>query len=109
MSRRSLDKGSVRAIGKDRIEFMIWIEGKRYRPWVKCTASEANLRRAQRQLEQSKDRIAEGTFNLAEEFPKYRFKHKLPARSLTRAWRGSPRSTSASPPARSTWMAICHA
>ena len=44
----------------------------RYRPTLKRIPSEANLRRARKQLEEIKARIANGTFCFAEEFPDYR-------------------------------------
>lgn len=80
MGRRSL-KGAVRAAGKDRIEFTIYYQGKRYRPTLERNPTEANLRRARAQLQGINERIASGTFNFAEEFPDYRFRHKLPEAS----------------------------
>jgi integrase len=76
MTRKSSTSG-VRAKGKDRIEFDFEFEGKRYRPTLKRTPSEGNLRRAVKQLEGIRDRIAAGTFDFAEEFPNYRFKDQV--------------------------------
>ncbi len=49
----------------------------RYRPTLKRTPTEGNLRRALVQLEGIKERIARGTFVFTEEFPDYRFVRKL--------------------------------
>ena len=78
MGRKS-ENGGVYAKGLDRIELAFSYEGKRYRPTLKRKPTEANLRRARLQLEGIRDRIDAGTFNFAEEFPSYRFRHKLPA------------------------------
>jgi len=67
----------VCAKGADRIEFTFRFEGVRYRPTVKRIPSEANLRRARKQLEEIKRRIANGTFSFAEEFPDYRYMEEL--------------------------------
>jgi hypothetical protein len=45
----------------------------RYRPTLKRNPTEANLKRARKQLDEIKQRIAAGTFAFAEEFPDYRF------------------------------------
>ena len=71
MGRRSIT-GGVRAKGSNRIQFDFEFEGVRYRPTVERIPSEANLRRARKQLEDIKARIAHGTFNFAEEFPDFR-------------------------------------
>lgn len=76
MDRRSLT-GGVRAKGADRIEFTFHVEGVRYRPTVKRVPTEANLRRARRELEEIKARIARGMFSFAEEFPDYRYMQDL--------------------------------
>ena len=72
MGRKASTSG-VRAKGKDRIEFDFEFEGKRYRPTLRRTPTEANLRRACRQLQDIRDRIANGTFRFTEDFPDYRF------------------------------------
>jgi integrase len=86
MGRRSIVNG-VSAFGADRIQFDFEVDGIRYRPTVKREPTEANLRRARRQMADIKRRIAEGAFAFAEEFPDYR---------LTRHVDGTP------PPARRT-------
>jgi hypothetical protein len=68
----------VRAKGRQRIEFEFRYEGARYRPTLERTPTEANLRRAYKQLVDIKLRIQTGTFKFEEEFPDYRFKHALP-------------------------------
>jgi hypothetical protein len=67
----------VRAKGLYRIQFDFEFEGVRYRPTVLRRPTDANIARAQKQQEDIKARIARGTFNFAEEFPDFRFKHKL--------------------------------
>jgi len=52
-------------------------ELSRKRPTLKRIPSEANLRRAYKQLTDIKKRIELGTFNFEEEFPHYRFKGNL--------------------------------
>ena len=76
MGRRSVS-GGVCAKGADRIEFTFRFEGVRYRPTIQRIANEANLRRARKQLEEIKARIANGTFAFAEEFPDYRYMKDL--------------------------------
>ena len=71
MGRRSIT-GGVTPKGSDRIQFDFELDGVRYRPTLKRIPSEANLRRARKQLEEIKARIANGTFCFAEEFPDYR-------------------------------------
>jgi integrase len=71
MGRRSIS-GGVRAKGRDRIQFDFEFEGVRYRPTLARIPTEANLRRARKQLEGIKTRIAHGTFNFSEEFPDFR-------------------------------------
>jgi integrase len=71
MGRRSLN-GGVLAKGSNRIQFDFEIDGVRYRPTLERAPSAANLRRAAKQLEAIKKRIAEGTFNFADEFPNFR-------------------------------------
>ena len=78
MGKKSLLSG-VQAKGTDRIQFDFEVEGTRYRPTLKRVPSEANLRRACKQLIEIKKRIEKGTFKFEEEFPDYRFKHALPA------------------------------
>jgi hypothetical protein len=62
----------------DRIEFEFSFEGVRYRPTLKRVPTEANLRRAYKQLVDIKLRIKTGTFKFEDEFPDYRFKGALP-------------------------------
>ena len=69
---------SVRAKGPNRIQFTIWYNNKRYRITVIRPSTEANLRRARKQLEDIEARTAEGTFSFAEEFPDSRKLHNLP-------------------------------
>jgi len=71
VGRRSIT-GGVTPKGSDRIQFDFELDGVRYRPTLKRIPSEANLRRARKQLEEIKARIANGTFCFAEEFPDYR-------------------------------------
>lgn len=71
MGRRSIT-GGVTPKGSDRIQFDFELDGVRYRPTLQRTPNEANLRRARKQLEEIKARIANGTFCFAEEFPDYR-------------------------------------
>ncbi len=78
MGRKSLTSG-VQAKGRNRIQFDFEFEGVRYRPTIERTPSEGNLRRAAKQLEDIKARIAHGTFNFSEEFPDYRGLPKVAA------------------------------
>jgi integrase len=71
MGRRAIS-GGVRTKGSNRIQFDFELGGVRYRPTVVRMPSEANLRRARKQLEDIKARIANGTFNFADEFPDFR-------------------------------------
>ena len=66
---KKAELSGVRAKGKDRIEFEFKFEGVRYRPTLQRAPSEANLRRAYKQLLDIKLRIKTGTFNFEEEFP----------------------------------------
>jgi integrase len=70
--RKSIHSG-VSALGSDRIQFDFELDGVRYRPTLKRSPTEANLKRARTHLEEIKRRIAAGTFIFAEEFPDYRF------------------------------------
>ena len=83
MGRRSINKG-VTAKGSDRIQFDFELEGVRYRPSVARIASEANLRRARKQLENIKARIANATFRFSEEFPEFRDINKVPGGTARR-------------------------
>lgn len=67
MGRKS-QSGGVKAEGRNRIEFTIFYQGKRYRPTLERTPSEANLRRARVQLVDINRRITAGTFNFSESF-----------------------------------------
>ena len=76
MGRKSITSG-VRPKGDDRIEFDFEFEGKRYRPTLRRQPTEGNLRRAMQQLEAIRERIANGTFSFADEFPDFRFVEKV--------------------------------
>jgi len=65
--------GGVSALGSGRIQFDFEFDGVRYRPTLKRSAPEANLKRARKQLTEVRQRIAAGTFDFTEEFPCYRF------------------------------------
>src|SRR4051812_30345158 len=81
----------VRAKGPKRIQFTLWYEGKRYRPTVARASTEANLRRARKQLEEIEQRIRDGTFVFAEEFPDYRYMEELPDETLPQKKAQAPR------------------
>jgi integrase len=72
VGRKSIHSG-VRALGGDRIQFDFEFDGVRYRPTLERSPTEANLKRARKQLHEIKQRIDAGTFVFAEEFPDYRF------------------------------------
>ncbi len=72
MGRKSIH-GGVIALGRDRIQFDFEFDGVRYRPTLKRSPTEANLKRARKQLQEIKQRIAAGAFVFPEEFPDYRF------------------------------------
>ena len=74
--RRRRAGGSVRAKRNNAIEFTIHYRGQRFRPTVPTAPTEANLRRARERLEGIQKRIEQGTFNLLEEFPDYRYQEK---------------------------------
>jgi integrase len=71
MGRKSIT-GGVRAKGSDRIQFDFEFNGVRYRPTIASIPTEGKLRRARNQLQDIRSRIAEGTFQFAEEFPDFR-------------------------------------
>ena len=77
MGRRSTT-GGVLPLGRNRIQFDFTLEGRRYRPSLPWTPTEANLRRAQERLRDIKARIAAGNFRFSEEFPNYRFLDRAP-------------------------------
>jgi integrase len=79
MAKKALLSG-VRARGSDRIEFDFEFNGVRYRPTLERIPTEANLRRAYKQLQDIRERIVRGTFNFEEEFPDYRFKAAMPGK-----------------------------
>ena len=81
MSRRPTS-GGVRAKGTHRIQFDFNYAGTRYRPTIVAEPTEANLQRARAKLRRIKARIAAGTFSFNQEFPAYRYKHRL-ARSFS--------------------------
>jgi len=76
---KKADLSGVRAKGSDRIQFDFEFEGVRYRPTLKRIPSEANLRRAYKQLQDIKGRIERGLFKFEEEFPDYRYRAALSA------------------------------
>ncbi len=73
----------------------------RYRPTLTRIPTEANLRRARKQLQELKARIANGTFRFAEDFPDFLHIDRLAARadgeSVTRysmsSWRTHSRAS----------------
>lgn len=69
--RRSCN-GGITPSGCRAIQYDFMFQGVRYRPSLKRTPTEANLRRAREHLAAIKERIAAGTFQFAEEFPRYR-------------------------------------
>jgi len=69
--------GGIVAAPGGRIQFDFMYEGVRYRPSIRRPPSEANLRRARERLEDIKRQIAQGTFSFAEEFPDFRFLHRV--------------------------------
>ena len=71
--------GGVTALGGDRIQFDFEFDGVRYRPTLKRSPTDANLKRARKQLQEIKQRIAAGTFIFPEEFPDYRFVRQVAA------------------------------
>jgi integrase len=72
VGRKSIS-GGVSSLGTDRIQFDFEFDGVRYRPTLKRSPTEANLKRARKQLLGIRQRIAAGAFVFAEEFPGYRF------------------------------------
>jgi Arm DNA-binding domain len=84
MGRRSVT-GGVIPLGRYRIQFDFTVDGVRYRPTLKWTPNETNLRRARDRLARIKARIDAGTFTFTEEFPAYRFRHtlRMPLRART--------------------------
>ena len=78
MSRKSKTGGAT-AAGRNRIRFDFKFEGVRYRPTLRRTPTETNLRRARQQLDGIKRRIAAVTFSFAEEFPDFRHLKKVPS------------------------------
>jgi len=77
--------GGVIAASHRRIQFDFMLEGARYRPSIRRPPSEANLRRARERLEVIKHEIELGTFSFAEEFPDYRFLHRLTGTARVRS------------------------
>ena len=69
--RRSCN-GGISPRGHRAIQYDFMLQGVRYRPSLRRTPTEANLRRAREHLAAIKERIAAGTFQFAEEFPRYR-------------------------------------
>ena len=84
MGRKSIH-GGVSALGSDRIQFDFEFEDVRYRPTLKRSPTEANLKRARKQLQEIKERIAAGTFVFLEEFPDYRFTKNVAAAQKRRS------------------------
>lgn len=58
--------------GSNRMQFDFEFDSVRYRPTLERAPTEANLRRARKQLDDIKARNADGTFSFAEEFPDFR-------------------------------------
>jgi hypothetical protein len=58
----------VSALGGDRIQFDFEFDGVRYRPTLERSPTEANLKRARKQLQEIKQRIDAGTFVFARSF-----------------------------------------
>jgi len=83
MGRKS-KTGGVTAGGRDRIQFDFMLAGVRYRPTLLRTPTETNLRRAREHLVGIKERIAQGTFLFAEEFPDFLHLNKVPDEGCTR-------------------------
>ncbi len=77
MGRKSTT-GGVTIAGRDRIQFDFTLAGVRYRPTLLRTPTETNLRRAREHLVGIKERIAQGTFLFAEEFPDFLHLCKVP-------------------------------
>src|SRR5258708_19745582 len=69
----ALAHSGVSALGGDRIQFDFEFDSVRYRPTLERSPTEANLKRARKQLQEIKQRIDAGTFVFAEEFPDYPF------------------------------------
>ncbi len=69
---RASGNGGIRPRGSHSIQYDFMFQGVRYRPSLKRTPTETNLRRAREHLATIKERIAAGTFQFAEEFPGYR-------------------------------------
>jgi integrase len=69
--------GGVVAASRGRVQFDFIYEGVRYRPSIRRPPSEANLRRARERLQDIKRQIEIGAFCFAEEFPDYRFLHRV--------------------------------
>jgi integrase len=67
----------VRAKGTGRIQLDFNYRGTRYRPTIAAKPTESNLQRARARLRRIKARIAAGTFSFKEEFPAYRYAHRL--------------------------------
>jgi integrase len=84
MGRKSTTGGVIPS-GNNRIRLDFKFAGVRYRPTLLRFPSETNLRWARRYLQGIKQRIINGTFSFAEEFPEYRHLRKVPDQ-------GSPRT-----------------
>jgi len=69
--------GGVTAKGQRRIQFDFIVDGVRYRPTLVRLPTEASLRRAREQLKGIKERIRMGTFCFEDEFPNFRYLHKV--------------------------------
>jgi integrase len=78
MMGRKSKTGGVTMAGRDRIQFDFMLAGVRYRPTLLRTPTETNLRRAREHLVGIKERIAQGTFFFAEEFPDFLHLNKVP-------------------------------
>ena len=69
--------GGVSAAPRGRIQFDFMLEGIRYRPTLRRPPSETNLRLAREHLRGIKQQIAFGTFSFSDEFPDYRYLHRV--------------------------------
>lgn len=64
--------GGITHRGSHSIQYDFMFHGIRYRPSLKRTSTEANLRRAREHLVAIKERVAAGSFQFDEEFPALR-------------------------------------
>jgi integrase len=67
--------GGIIPRGCRAIQYDFTFQGVRYRPSLRRTPTESNLRRAREHLSAIKQCIAAGTFQFVDEFPWYRHIH----------------------------------